>query len=72
MTENFHKTETYNVDRSTFGGTIYSSDFETEYRGKSNTTGSNIANRIISDWNFDKYCAKNLEIRYRKKAYSNG
>lgn len=36
-----------------FGGIIYPSDFNTDYRGKDNTNGSNIASRIISDWNWE-------------------
>lgn len=33
-----------------FGGVIYKSDFNTDYRGKDNTNGSIIATRIESDF----------------------
>lgn len=33
-----------------FGGVIYESDFNTDYRGKDNTNGSIIATRIESDY----------------------
>lgn len=33
-----------------FGGVIYQSDFNTDYRGKDNTNGSIIATRIESDY----------------------
>ena len=36
-----------------FGGIIYPSDFNTDYRGKNNINGSTIASRIMSDWNWD-------------------
>ena len=49
MPETFYRTGTYKVDHTTFGGIIYSSDFNTDYRGKDNTNGSFIAQRIISD-----------------------
>lgn len=38
--EEFHKN---------FGGVIYQSDFNTDYRGKDNANGSTIAARIESD-----------------------
>ena len=58
--------EDYINDPSRFGGRIYLSDFETDYRGKDNTTGSIIASRIISDWRFDEMCKKNSIIRDKK------
>lgn len=33
-----------------FGGTVYQSDFNTDYRGKDNEDGSHIAARIESDY----------------------
>ena len=54
MPETFYRTRNYKVDHTTFGGIIYPSDFNTDYRGKDNTNGSFIAQRIISDWKFDK------------------
>lgn len=68
MTENY-TTRNYNVDHSTFGGIIYQSDFETDYRGKDNNNGSSIAQRIISDFLFDERCRKNIENRERNKKY---
>lgn len=58
MTKNFYRTENYNVDHTTFGGIIYLSDFETDYRGKDQKESS-IAKRIESDRRFDKQCMKN-------------
>lgn len=77
MTE---KTDTKNITQTipnnnkyltTFGGYIYFSDFETDYRGKDQLSSS-IAGRIISDWNFDKRCRLNREDMKRKKNYKKG
>jgi hypothetical protein len=57
----------YEVDRTKFGGLIKLSDFNTDYRGKDNTYGSPIAQRIISDWKFDEQCRKNVESRNIRK-----
>lgn len=43
----------------TYGGTIYNSDFETEYVGKHEKT-SPYARRIVADMGFDRNCAKNI------------
>lgn len=59
----------YEVDRSTFGGFIYPSDYNTDNKGKNNTNGSPIANRIINDSKFDKQCRKNREEMGRMKHY---
>lgn len=67
MTENFYNTGTYKSDHSTFGGLIYLSDFETDYRGKNNNHGSSIAQRIVSDKKFDDQCKRNIENRNRKR-----
>lgn len=53
-------------NRSTFGGIIYPSDYETDYRRKNNKYGSSIAQRIASDWKFDEQCRKNIENRNTK------
>lgn len=45
-------------NRNTYGGYIFASDFCTDYEGT-----RNIAERIISDWRFDKQCKKNVETR---------
>lgn len=55
MTGTINKYEVYEVDHTTFGGIIYSSDFNTDYRGKNNTNGSLIAQRIAADQRFDNY-----------------
>lgn len=60
MPETFYKTRTYKVDHTTFGGIIYPSDYNTDYRGKDNTNGSVIAKRIASDNRFDEKCRKNI------------
>lgn len=53
---------TNTVNHSTFGGVIVPSDFCTDYEGS-----RNIANRIASDWAFDKQCRRNIENRERGK-----
>ena len=50
----------YEVDHTTFGGLVYASDFNTDYR-RDNNNGSPIAQRIISDRNFDKKCRNNIK-----------
>lgn len=67
MNNEFYKTKTYNADHSTFGGLIYLSDFNTDYRAKVNTHGSTTAQRIISDWKFDRQCKLNAENRQRQE-----
>lgn len=69
MTDTFHKTKSYRTEHTTFGGLIYSSDFNTDYRGKNNTYGSPIANRISSDKQFDYQCRKYREEMERNKQY---
>lgn len=64
MTENFY-TRNYNTDHTTFGGLIFPSDFETDYRGNDNKNGSSIAHRIATDQKFDEECRKNIEFRNR-------
>ncbi len=65
----FYTTGNYKIDHSTFGGRIYLSDFETDYRGKDNNNGSSIAQRIVSDLKFDEQCRKNIENRERNKKH---
>ncbi len=67
MTETFYRTGTHKIDRSSFGGIIYPSDFNTDHRGKGNLYGSYIANRIISDREFDRQCRLNGENSNRLK-----
>lgn len=57
MTKKFYNNNNYKMDPSTFGGIIYPSDFDTSH------PAGNIAQRIISDINFDRQCKRNLEIR---------
>ena len=54
---------TYNYDNpnSHFGGIIYEMDFNTMY-----PVSHNMAQRIASDWAFDKHCQMNEEERERK------
>ena len=59
MAKTFYRTGIYNKDHTQFGGLIYPSDFNTDYRGKDNTNGSAIAGRIISDQQFDRQCRNN-------------
>lgn len=47
---NYYTTKTFDREHIHFGGLIYSSDFNTDYRGKDNTYGSIIASRIESDF----------------------
>lgn len=65
MREQFHDKKIYQADPSTYGGMVYSSDFNTNYRGKANEKGSAIAARILSDQRFDMQCRKNSEERER-------
>lgn len=60
MTETFYRTGNYN-DPTRFGGIIYYSDFNTDFGGKDNTNGSEIARRIMSDRKFDMQCKRNIE-----------
>ena len=71
MTETFRATKNYKVDHSKFGGIIYPSDYNTEYRGNDNVKGSIIASRIIKDQIFDTQCQKNADFRNRKINKSN-
>lgn len=48
----------YDNPNSHFGGIIYDMDFNTSY-----ATKRDIAQRIASDWAFDKQCRKNEEAR---------
>lgn len=61
----------YATDHTKFGGKIYLSDFETDYKRKSNTNGSTIAQRIMSDHRFDEQCRKNIEARRKNNLHKN-
>lgn len=55
---------TLSENRNTYGGYIFASDFCTDYEGT-----RNIANRIVSDWQFDEQCRKNIDNMKRNKKY---
>lgn len=63
MTEKFYKT--WKTDHTKFGGLIYPSDFNTDYRRKDNK-GSIIASRIISDARFDNNL-KNIKKQNKER-----
>jgi len=67
---NFYRTERFKVDHATFGGLIFLSDFETDYRSNNHQNGSSIAQRIVSDLKFDEQCRKNIKNRERIKKYA--
>ena len=55
MTRNYYTTESYKGDHSTCGSVIYNYDFD------GYVSMTSMAERIISDWKFDKRCKKNVE-----------
>lgn len=57
MTDVFNRLDIRKADYSTFGGIIYPSDFNTNY------SSGTIAQRIISDKNFDEQCRRNIKLR---------
>ncbi len=57
MTRNYY-TEIYDKEHIHFGGKIYASDFNTDYRGSDNINGSIIASRIESDMQWEKKLLK--------------
>lgn len=61
MTETFYRTGSHKVDRTTYGGTLSSFDFDGHH------TMATMAQRIISDFNFDKKCKRNTELRNENK-----
>ncbi len=61
MTKTFNRTGNGKTDHTQFGGLIYPSDFNTEYRRENNKNGSPIARRIENDAQFDSQCRKNRE-----------
>ena len=70
MTRNYYTTGNYKPDYSTFGGIINFSDFCTDHNRSEKS--KSMAERIISDWKFDKQCKKNIENRDRNKNYNKG
>lgn len=67
MAETFNKTNTYKTRYSTFGGLIFSSDFNTGYQRKENRYGSPIARQIEKDKHFDEQCRRNIENRQNRE-----
>ena len=57
MTKNYY-TKIYDKGHIHFGGKIYISDFNTDYRGSDNINGSSIASRIESDLRWEKKMLK--------------
>ena len=57
MTGNY-TTEIFDKQHIHFGGKIYISDFNTDYRGKDTTNGSAIASRIEADFKWEKKLLK--------------
>lgn len=66
LAENYctnYTSSNYETDYSTFGGYIYSYDFD------GYNSICDIASRIASDMKFDKRCRKNAENKTRTKNY---
>ena len=59
--KNESTTKFYEEYEAHFGGIILSSDYNTNHPGC-----RNVANRIVSDWNFDEYCKKCVEARNQR------
>ncbi len=66
MTQKTNRYRIYEVDHTKFGGLIYPSDFNTEYKRKDNK-GSIIASRIVSDTKFDNNLKRNKSIIQKMK-----
>jgi len=63
MNYQFYKAKCHETKYTEYGGEIYPSDFNTEYRSKACKGGSAVASRIIYDRMFDIQCKRNIEIR---------
>lgn len=61
MTGTTNRYGIYEIDHTKFGGLIFPSDFNTDYKGKDNKNGSIIASRIAQDQKFDNQCRKNIK-----------
>lgn len=55
---------TTEIDRSTFSGLIYPSDFDTEISNIV-TNRSSYADRIAASWKFDNYCKSLLKKKIK-------
>lgn len=60
MPETYYRTGRYEIDHSTFGGVILSSDYDTGHSGS-----RNMATRIVAAWNFDNWCKNNKGNNYK-------
>lgn len=67
MTKEYNATKVYDKNHLHFGGLIYSSDFNTDYRGKDSTDGSSIAARIERDLKIEKGLLKQREGMMKNK-----
>ncbi len=67
MTQTSHHTSASRRDPRTFGGILYSSDFDTGHSKKRNSGGSPIAARIAADLRFDLQCQRTREFADRRK-----
>ena len=61
----------YIKDPTKFSGLLYESDFDTYKKPYTPMKGSYIAQRIVSDWSFDRLCSLNSNIRNRHIATTN-
>ena len=66
MPKEFYRTGNYNVNHSICGSKIYNHDFN------GYTSMSDMVKRIVSDWEFDEDCKKNIESRDKNKNYKKG
>ena len=60
MARNYYTTGNYKPDHSTCGSKIYNYDFD------GYTSMSDMVERIISDWKFDKKCRKLVNNNIKK------
>lgn len=58
---------TYDKEHRHFGGIIYSSDFNTDFRGDDTPDGSYIAKRIESDFRWERKMFQYYEKLKRRK-----
>lgn len=75
MTGIFIKTERFDKEHRHLGGKICPSDFNTDYRGKDYTNGSDIASRIAADFQWEKKILENkkkeINLMANKTGYIN-
>lgn len=66
MTETFYRARGFKIDHTTFGGTLSEFDFNGHH------TMATMAQKIVSDFNFDKQCKRNLELKDNKNMTNKG